>query len=174
MKIEVKASSVEQRERVNSKSSVISLIPYNRSEIALLTKNNKEALSAFDVCMKSLPDDSKRVSVSSELVEIAEKSGLYKKSEEIFSIILKNVRRTDKKEASKLRTVLHDIDSSIRKSKSNPKHQSDPLTFFYMARGFSPESILGVESKIESVFEDIAMEKANAVVKRVKELLNLQ
>ncbi len=162
------------QERVNSKSSVISLVPYNKSEIELLTRHNKDAVSAFDLCMRSLPDDSQRISTSSELVEIAENSGLHKKSEKIFAIILKNVRRTDKKEASKLRTVLHDIDSSIRKSKSNPKHQSDPLTFFYMARGFSPESILGVESKIESVFEDIAMEKANAVVKRVKELLNLQ
>ena len=174
MKIEVKASSVEQRERVNSKSSVISLIPYNRSEIALLTKNNKEALSAFDVCMKSLPDDSKRVSVSSELVEIAEKSGLYKKSEEIFSIILKNVRRTDKKEAVRLRTNLHEINSSIKKSRYGLNTTSEALIFFYMARGFAPESILGAESKIEKVFERIAFEKANAVVKKVNELLKLQ
>lgn len=143
-----------------------SLLLHKRSEIAIMTRNNKEALTAFDLCMKSLAHDSERVLISSELAMVAESSGIHGRSAQLIAIILKNTRRKDNKKARDLREDLKIIQST--------KQGSDVTTFFYMARKFDPSAISGAESQIEKVFEDMALEKANSVVKRVKEILKLQ
>ncbi|MEM0201148.1 MAG: hypothetical protein QXD23_01970 [Candidatus Micrarchaeaceae archaeon] len=149
----------------SSNSYTISLINYYRSEISILTRKNPEALSAFDLCMSSFPEKEK-LQIAYELVELAEKSGLEGRSKQLIITILKNVKR---KNSQYDNLLLKDL-----KSIANTKSGNDPLTFFYMAKKFKPETISGAELEIENIFKNISEEKSKAVVKRVKEILKLQ
>ncbi|MGC8479633.1 MAG: hypothetical protein ACP5M9_03120 [Candidatus Micrarchaeia archaeon] len=133
------------------------------SEVSLLTKKNKEAISATEDCYHIFKTDpKKRSEVLSQLLDIAEKSGISNKERDITAVIIKSIKRKDRKKAKEL--------SSILKEVRRTSYSKDPMAFAYMARKVDPECFLEARKDIESIFQKIADEKAVAVVNFVNTL----